>query len=118
MKLPNFEKAKIPKAKITEYLLSFSHRDGRGKAKFFSQFGFSADSWQELAGALRQHAVDHEITKEEKSRFGTRYVIEGKLSTTDGKNPIIRSVWFVPSGEKNPWFATLRRILLNGGVHD
>ena len=106
MKLRNVEKAIIPKEKVTEYLLSFSHRDGRGKPKFFSEHGFSTDSWQQLATALRQHATEHEVTKTERSRFGTRYVIEGTLATPDGKNPIVRSVWFVPTGEKNPWFAT------------
>jgi len=43
MKLPNHEKAVVPKAKITDYLLSLSHRDGCSKAKFFMLFGFSPE---------------------------------------------------------------------------
>ena len=43
MMLPNYEQAIAPQRKITEYLLSFTHRDGRGKAAFFAHFGFSAD---------------------------------------------------------------------------
>ena len=46
MKLPNFEHAIIPEHKIIGYLLSLSHRDGRGKAVFFLRFGFSSDAWQ------------------------------------------------------------------------
>ena len=44
MKLPNYESAIIAERQITEYLLSFSHRDGRSKAQFFSRFGFSAEA--------------------------------------------------------------------------
>ena len=34
MKLPNFQLARVPAAKITEYLLSEVHRDGKHKARF------------------------------------------------------------------------------------
>jgi hypothetical protein len=106
MKLPNAERASIPSQKIIGYLLSFSHRDGRSKAAFFSRFGFAADAWQRLARALRQHAVDHEVSKVEDSPFGTRYVIEGTIVTPDRRNPIIRSVWFIETGEEIPRFVT------------
>jgi hypothetical protein len=79
MKLPSFEQATIPQAKITEYLLSLSHEDGRSKAKLFMSFGFSRESWEELAEALRNHAMDHEVTNIETSPFGIRYIIEGEM---------------------------------------
>lgn len=56
MKLPNVENALVPKPKITDYLLSFTHRDGRSKAQFFIRFGFSAENWETLANALLHHA--------------------------------------------------------------
>jgi hypothetical protein len=58
MKLPNLEKALVPERKITAYLLSLTHRDGRSKAAFFTRFGFSANAWTLLADALRRHAMD------------------------------------------------------------
>jgi len=58
MKLPNFDKAVVPKSKIVDYLLSFQHRDGRGKAAFFAGYGFSAENWQDLAAGLLRHARD------------------------------------------------------------
>ena len=73
MELPNVQNAEIPQAKIRGYLLSPTHRDGQHKAEFFTRFGFSVTAWQELAAALRQHAIDHEIAKEEDSPFGKRY---------------------------------------------
>ena len=106
MRLPNAERAVVPQPKITGYLLSLSHRDGRSKAAFFLRFGFSANVWQELAEALRQHAIAHEISGVEDSPFGTRYVIEGMILSPDGRNPMIRSVWFIEADEEAPRFVT------------
>ncbi len=106
MKLPNWERGVIPEAKITEYLLSFSHPDGRSKAEFFTQFGFAVSSWRILAEALLHHAAEHEVARIETSPFGTRYVIEGIIHSPDGRTPLVRSVWFVESGETIPRFAT------------
>jgi hypothetical protein len=43
VKLPNADQARVEREKITEYLLSTSHPDGRSKAEFFSRFGFRVD---------------------------------------------------------------------------
>jgi hypothetical protein len=106
VKLPNCDKAIVPPRKITDYLLSSAHRDGRSKAEFFSRFGFTQASWQTLAGALLQHAAQHEIAKIEQTPFGIRYVIEGELETPGGRRPAIRVVWFVESGEQTPHLVT------------
>ncbi|MBI1928016.1 hypothetical protein HYR99_27710 [Candidatus Poribacteria bacterium] len=106
MKLPNYEHAVVPKAKITEYLLSPTHRDGHSKAELFMRFGFSASAWEELATALLRHAADHEVSKIEGSPFGVRYVVEGILYAPDGRTPAIRSVWFIETGEHIPRFVT------------
>jgi hypothetical protein len=106
VKLPNCEKAVVSQAKIRGYLLSLSHPDGYGKAKFFISLGFSIEAWEVLAEALICHAGEHEVTKIENSPFGTRYVIEGTIVTPEGRTPLIRSVWFVETGEHIPRFAT------------
>ncbi len=43
--LPDAERAAVPERKIVDYLLSPFHPDGRGKARFFRGFGFSAAQW-------------------------------------------------------------------------
>lgn len=106
MKLPNYNQAIVPRRKITDYLLSSAHRDGHGKAAFFSRFGFTPESWQTLAEALFHHAAQHEIVKMEETPFGTRYVIEGELETPGGRTPIIRVVWFIEIGEEMPRLVT------------
>ncbi|WP_395142955.1 DUF6883 domain-containing protein [Armatimonas sp.] len=106
MHLANAETAEVPQAKIVDYLLSLTHRDGRGKAIFFHAYGFSLDRWEELAIALRQHAVKNDITKEEVTPFGQRFVVEGKFLAVDGRTPNVRTVWFLDEGETYPRFVT------------
>ncbi|MBI5194446.1 MAG: hypothetical protein HZA08_13555 [Nitrospirae bacterium] len=106
MKLPNYENAVVPQPKITEYLLSFKHRNGRGKAQFFTRFGFSIDCWEAFAKALLEHAYNYDVTKVVKSLFGTRYVIEGLLNTPDKRNPAICLVWFIENDESIPRLVT------------
>lgn len=106
MKLQNLNQAQVPKEKITDYLLSTTHRDGRHKAAFFMRYGFSAETWERLAEALRRHATENEVVKVEQTPFGTRYVVEGPLPAPDGRAPQIRVVWFVELDETIPRLVT------------
>ena len=106
MKLPNLEAAAVPEEKITAYLLSTTHRDGRHKAAFFLGFGFAAAAWQTLAAALLKHAAEHEVARAETTPFGTRYVVEGTIETPRGRTPRIRSVWFLETIQGTPRIVT------------
>ena len=85
MTLPNIDQVVVPRAKVVDYLLSQTHRDGRHKAAFFLRFGFTPDKWQEMAAALVQHAVDHGLTREEPSPFGRRL---GARRSLDPRHPL------------------------------
>jgi len=106
MKLPNSENAVVPRAKVVDYLLSNTHRDGQHKAAFFKRFGFTVAEWEKLARALREHATEHGVTRVETSSYGQRYIIEGIIRSPDARNPLLRIVWFVESGEDTPRFVT------------
>jgi hypothetical protein len=106
MKLPHADRLEIPKAKVVEYPLSSTHRAGRGKAGFFSAFGFQVSSWEALADALRQRARDNAVTLSEDTPFGTRYVIEGPLAASNGRQLQVRTVWFIDEGGQVPRFVT------------
>ena len=106
MKLPNVEKAVVTKGKITEYLLSREHWTGRGKERFFSQFGFRPSAWRILADALVKHAAANEVESVEKTVFGEKYIIEGEIETPSGRRPVVRAVWFIGKGESIPQFVT------------
>ncbi len=106
MQLPNADKAVVPPDKITDYLLSVTHPDGRDKAAFFMAFGFSIDKPFQFEAARLQQAASNEVVKSISSKFGVRYVIEAELETPDQRNPLIRSVWFIENDTEIPRLIT------------
>jgi hypothetical protein len=106
LKLPNADAATIPKEKVASYLLSVTHRIGKTKAAFFGKHGFTASNWQMLERALREHATNHEVTRTDETTFGTRYVVDGRLTAPDGTSLNVRSVWFINRGTTTPRFVT------------
>jgi len=102
MKLPHADRPEISKAKVVQYLLSSTHRAGRGKARSFSAFGFQVSAWEALAQALQQHARDNVVTFTEETPFGTRYVIDGPPTAPNGRELQIRTVWFIEEGSRAP----------------
>jgi len=106
MKLPEAEKAVVPRRKIVDYLLDLAHPDGGPKAAFFLRFGFTAEAWHRMAAGLKQHAVQNEVGKVVENKLGTRYSVEGELETPDGRNPLVRTIWFIANDETVPRFVT------------
>jgi len=106
MKLPLANEAELPRAKIVAYLLDPNHRSGKSKARFFGGHGYAVERWQELAEALRRRAGENGVVKQEATPLGLRLVVEGSLTLRDGAVALIRSVWFIESGERVPRPAT------------
>jgi len=106
MKLPNVELAQVRREKIVDYLLSQAHPDGRGKCLFFTRFGFRPETWELFADALIQHALDHDVTSQEQTIWGVRYIIEGSLRCPDGRSPFVRAVWFIGFADVAPYLVT------------
>jgi len=104
--LPSVELAIIEDQKLTDYLLSLEHPTGRAKARFFRQFGFHLDAWTLLRAALLDHAQRNGVAWHEETSFGVKYVVDGPLATPDGRNPMVRTVWFVESDQELPRFIT------------
>ncbi len=105
--LPNAGNAAIDGTKVRDYLLSDTHVYGKSKAAFFRRFGFERERWEDLRGAIRQHAVKNAVTTTEETTFGTKYVVEGPFETPDGRRPWVRSVWFVSAGHQTPRLVTV-----------
>ena len=110
MKLPSFAKADVPEAKITEYLLNKAHPSNQGKAAFFLSFGFTLANWAIFADALRNHATTYEVARVSETEHGSKYVVEGALVTPDRRNPDVRVVWAVDTGETAPRLVTAYRL--------
>ena len=106
MRLPNAELAVVEREKITEYLLNPEHRYGASKARFFGAFGFEVETWEVLANALREHALNYEVNRAYQTSWGPRFEIDGELNATDGRRPRIRSVWQFDAEEIAPRLIT------------
>lgn len=106
-RLSHLDRAVVPEAKIAGYLLSLRHPGGGAKARFLEGFGFRAKDWRILRDAVIVHAATNDIAALHQTPFGTRYEIDGPLPTPDGRNPIVRVVWFVESQETAPRLVTL-----------
>jgi hypothetical protein len=106
MNLPNAERAAVPSRKITHYLLSTAHRDGRHKAEFFRSFGFKLEAWEELASALLGHARQYEVVEIVPTPFGRNSVVEGALPAPDGRSPKVRVIWFIAKNAETATLAT------------
>ena len=95
MKLPNVDRAEVSREKVTGCLLNQHHPDGAGKAAFFTGLGFTVEQWSSLAEALRQLAQSSPVAKRVHSPHGTKYVVDGALTTPAGKTRMVRTVWIV-----------------------
>ena len=87
MRLPNAERARVEREKITDYLLSIPNPGGRSKAAFFLSFGFSADSWENLAEAVRLHGRSHGVVRTVETVHGPRYCVDGVIENTRRAQP-------------------------------
>ena len=106
MNLPNAGQARVDREKITEYLLSEDHADGRSKAAFFQRFGFHPDLWAVLAEALQRHGQANPVIAVVESPYGTRYIVDGEMETPDRRNARVRTVWIVEQGTAAPRLVT------------
>lgn len=106
MKLPYAEHCYVAEAKITLYLLNLNHPKGGTKAVFFMAFGFIIEKWEVMVSALQQHAMNHEVVDVKQTPHCMSYSVDGEISSPDGRNPHIRSVWCIKHGETIPMLVT------------
>lgn len=106
MKLPNSDKAIIPKEKLIDYLLSETHPVGSSKAKFFRGLGYNQTNVGELAKSLLNIAQTNNVKSVRKLAYGTNYLIEGTIKIPNGKTVTITTVWFIQTEKSRPSFVT------------
>ena len=73
MQLPYVEEARVPKAKITEFLLDPEHEYAGPRAAFFIEHGFRVSEWEALADALLEHAGRYPATETGRTQYGRKY---------------------------------------------
>lgn len=107
MKLPARGRAYVPKRKLTGYLLSISHPVGGAKARFFRQYGFDDSHADLLRDELLGLAGRADVGSTEDTPYGTKYVIDGSVTTPRGEEISVRTVWMIEDdGPDAPRFVT------------
>ena len=106
MKLPNRDEAYIPLPKLQSYLLSLTHSVGQAKAKFFREFGFDETNIGLFEVGLLSLARNEEVADTIATPFGTKYIVDGRLSTPTDTFVNVRTVWIIEHGESKPRFVT------------
>ena len=106
MKLPNKERAFVPKGKMEDYLLSQIHSVGRSKAKFFRYVGFDETNVDVLERYLISIAHSEDVKEVVLSPHGVKYIIEGSIPTPIGRIVQVRTVWIIDTSQDRPRFVT------------
>jgi uncharacterized protein DUF6883 len=106
MRLPNGGNAFIAPLKLVGYLLSGTHPAGQSKAKFFRAIGFDESMLPAMQGGLLTIAKESAVIQVLTSSHGTKYIIDGPLSTPTGQVVSIRTIWIIDTGQDTPRFVT------------
>ena len=108
MKLPNRKNARIKREKITKYLLSLTHKEGKSKAKFFRGIGFNETNIESFKKALLKVGKSNEVVKVDqlKKEFVIKYVINGSIDSPKGKPYKVKTIWVIKLNSKIPYLAT------------
>ncbi len=106
MWVPNAEDARVDPEKLKAYLLSETHPVGRAKAKFFRSLGFDESNSAVLERGLIAIIKTQEIAETTASPYGSKYVVEGTITTPSGTLVKLRTVWIVEQAQTIPRFVT------------
>jgi len=106
MRLPNAEEAQVDRDKLEYYLVSQLHPIGRSKARFFRGVGFDESNLAVLQQALIELARAEEIIETITSAYGTKYIVDGSITTPSGDQITLRTVWIIEKGRDRPRFVT------------
>jgi hypothetical protein len=99
--LPNPYNVRIDSPKLSYLLVT-----DLGKAKFFAVHGFDPSRPQELDAALRKHPALHPFENMFPTSHGAKYTIRCSLTSPDGRNPCVRSVWIFDLWQSEARFVT------------
>jgi Domain of unknown function (DUF6883) len=104
--LPNARAATVAEAKVRDYLLDPAHPQNGGKSAFFSGFGFDRLRWTEMRDALLGHPLANQVERVRRNPYGTTFGVRCTLSTPNGRNPCITTVWVIDPSGSDPKFVT------------
>ena len=105
MKLTNCENAFVAKEKLLDYLLD--DENSKGKSIFFHLFGYFKDNFEDLGITLQTLACSGKVTATETTKFGTKFIVDGVVTTPNGRSVYLTSVWIIKNEEDFPRVVTV-----------
>ena len=106
MPIPEADTAFVPHEKLSDYLLNDQHPVGASKAKWFRSLGYDPANVGVLEQDLLRMVQTSADYDEKSSLFGTKYVVSGKISTPNGVDANVTTVWIVEPTDKRPRLVT------------
>lgn len=106
-KLPNAHRAFVDPRKVRDYLLSLEHREGRYKAAFFFNLGYSRRRWARLHSDLIELGQRADAMTGERTPYGQKYITIGLLTGASGRQAEVSAVWIVKRDEDFPRLVTV-----------
>jgi hypothetical protein len=106
MPIPDADSAFVPPEKLSNYLLDLTHPVGGSKARWFLSLGYETTNPERLATDLL--AVVHRSAdfEQEETRFGTKYIVQGRLETPKGVLANVVTVWITEIAVSKPRLVT------------
>jgi hypothetical protein len=99
VKVPNAERATVDIAKLRDYSLSPTHKEGKHKARVFAAaLEIAEDDADWLRSVLLEAVRRYDCEFGRKTPFGQRYIVDFPLTRGD-RQAQVRSVWNVRPGE-------------------
>jgi len=106
VKIPNCSNAKVTESKILNYLLALDHPDGKSKAKFFLNWGFTRKEWTTFAAALFNQVNQNDYAEIIEGQYGTKYIVIAPILAPNGITIPIKTIWMIAKDEEFPQLIT------------
>jgi len=104
--MARWEEAQVAEAKILGYLLSTEQPMGADKAAFFSAIGYTRSEWTRLRDDLIDLARRGDLVSEERTTYGVKYVVDGRLAAPTRRAVGLRTVWISEGPNDAPRLVT------------
>ena len=106
MKLPNGDRAYVPREKVERCLLAPEHPAGGAKARFFLSVGFDSECPDDLIAALRQVARSGLVAETIRTPHGIKHAVDGIITTPLDRRVRLRTIWIREPESYRPRFVT------------
>jgi uncharacterized protein len=107
-KLPDADRATIPKEKLYDYALAPDHPTGRHKARVFrSALGIDRDNWEYLRDQIVAGIQDAEVSEVKTASSGFQYGVPMLIEGLNGETHEVLTAWIRDSETDPPRLITL-----------